>query len=211
MIVSNSLMRRRADLGIAAFCAHWLSPHGILTAKIPGCRHYVQNHILDEPGTNAYARQLGIDGIPQLAFDTSEARLAAHHSQEMQDCNRDSELFVGAVSRVMTEIPAPVDLVGPPGTIKQLLLFVAPPGDASRRLRPEDVTPMLHGVRRLVVHRVMEQTAAPRSKVPNLGIPVDGLCEAWLADREAIAANAAVLDAPGSGVATFVVRVHHFI
>ena len=213
MIVANSLMRRREDIDLATFEQHWLDPHGPLTARLPGCRHYVQNHIRDSPGTNAFARKLRIDGIPQLAFDTPEARLAAHSSHELKACDQDSQLFVGAVSRVMTYIDGPVDFQGPSGTIKQILLFVAPRDDAAPgpRLRPETLEQHLQGVRRLVRHEIVEQTRAPGSKVSNLDVPVEGLCEAWLENMEAVKRNAVALDREGSGVATFVVNVYSFI
>ncbi|MBI3514925.1 MAG: EthD family reductase, partial [Proteobacteria bacterium] len=180
MIVANSLMRRRDDLDLETFRKHWLDPHGPLTAKLPRCRRYVQNHVLDAPGTNALARALRIDGIPQLAFDTPEDRLAAHNSPELKACDQDSPSFIGAVSRVMTNVDGPIDFEGPRGAIKQMLLFLAPRGDGASsgdaRLRPEAVADRLHGVRRLVRHAVLEQTRAPGSQVPNLDIPVEGLC-----------------------------------
>src|SRR5258708_3836753 len=160
-------MRRRDDLDLATFQKHWLDPHGPLTAKLPRCRRYVQNHILDVPGTNALARALRIDGIPQLAFDTPEDRLAAHGSPELKACDQDSQRFVGAVSRVMTRVDGAVDFAGPRGAIKQMLLFLAPHGDTASsgdaRLRPETVADRLQGVRRLVRHEVIEQTRAPGS------------------------------------------------
>jgi uncharacterized protein (TIGR02118 family) len=208
MIVANSLMRRRADLDRARFEAHWLDPHGPLTAKLPRCRRYVQNHILDAPGTNAVARALGIDGIPQLAFDTPEDRLAAHTSPELKACDQDSQLFVGAVSRVMTTIDGAADLAGlhdtiPRDAIKQILLFLAPPVDALE-LR-------LQGVRRVVKHTVIEQTRAPGSRVANLDIPVIGLWDVWLDGPDAVQRNTAVLDADVTGVASFAVKVYSFI
>src|SRR5258708_18026656 len=161
-------MRRRDDLDLATFQKHWLDPHGPLTAKLPRCRRYVQNHVLDVPGTNAVARALGIDGIPQLAFDTPADRLAAHNSPELKACDQDSQLFVGAVSRVMTNIDGVIDFEGPRGAIKQMLLFLAPHRDAAAareaRLCPETVADRLHGVRRLVRHQVLEQTRAPGSQ-----------------------------------------------
>jgi uncharacterized protein (TIGR02118 family) len=214
MIVANSLMRRRPDIDLATFQAHWLDPHGPLTAKLPRCRRYVQNHILDLPGTNALARALGIDGIPQLAFDTPEDRLAAHGSPELKACDRDSQSFVGAVSRVMTTIDGAADLVGPRDTVKQILLFVAPPGDGrsgGARLRPQTVADRLQGVRRLVRHEVVEQTRAPGSQVANLDVPIDGLCDVWLDDLDAVKRNASWLDRGDSFVASFVVKVYPFI
>jgi uncharacterized protein (TIGR02118 family) len=211
MIVANSLMRRRADLDRATFEAHWLDPHGPLTAKLPRCRHYVQNHLLDGPGTNATARALAIDGIPQLAFDTPEDRLAAHNSPELKACDQDSQLFVGAVSRVMTKVDAPIDLVGPPGAIKQIFLFPTSHGAGMTPHQRDGLADRLAGVRRLVKHVVIEQTRAPGSKVANLDIPVDAIWDVWLDGPDAVARNAAWLDGDASGVASFVVQVHAFI
>ena len=215
MIVANSLMRRRPDIDLATFQAHWLDPHGPLTAKLPRCRRYVQNHILDRPGTNALARRLGIDGIPQLVFDSPEDRLAAHDSPELKACDRDSQLFVGAVTRVMTQIEGAADLVGPPGAVKQILLFLAPNGDGASavatRLHPDAVAHRLQGVRRWVEHAVVLQTRAPGSRVANLDIPVAAIAEAWLDAPEAVERNAAWLDRDGTGVASFVVKVYSFL
>jgi uncharacterized protein (TIGR02118 family) len=215
MIVANSLMRRRADIDLATFQAHWLDPHGPMTAKLPRCRRYVQNHILDVPGTNALARALRIDGIPQLAFDNPEDRRAAHNSPELKACDQDSQLFVGAVSRVMTTIDGAAEFEGPPGAIKQILLFLAPCADTTSpvgaRLRPDTVADRLPDVRRLVEHEVIEQTRAPGSQVANLDVAVDGIWEVWLDSMAAAARNAAWLDRDGSGVASFVVKVYSFI
>lgn len=208
MIVSTSLMRRRDDLDRAAFEQHWLDPHGALAARLPGCTHYVQNHILDVDGTNALARRLQIDGIPQLAFATPENRFAAHGSDELKACDRDSELFVGAVSRVITEIDGAAEFGEPADAIKQILLFVSSRTAADR---PVDgsIVDRLAGVRRSVMHRVMQQTHAPGSKVANLDISVGGLGEVWLESMDAVRRNADLLDR--SGVASFVVKVYRFI
>ena len=71
------MMRRRADIGLDQFRRHWLDPHGVMTAGLPGVRYYIQSHCLDAPGTNALARELAIDGLPQLWFDSIEARPVA--------------------------------------------------------------------------------------------------------------------------------------
>jgi uncharacterized protein (TIGR02118 family) len=207
MIVANSLMRRRDDIDLATFRQHWLDPHGPLTAKLPRCRHYVQNHVLDSAGTNALARSLRIDGIPQLAFATPEDRVAAHGSAELKACDRDSEQFIGAVSRVMTEVDGDVALDASDGSIKLILLFVAPRAAS----KPIDATlSQLHGVKRLVRHRLLQQTHAPGSRVPNLDVPVAGLADVWLPDTDAVARNAELLDRDG-GVASFAVKTYRFI
>jgi uncharacterized protein (TIGR02118 family) len=206
VIVANSLIRRRDDIDLATFQQHWRDPHGPLTAKLPRCRHYIQNHVLDLAGTNALARRLRIDGIPQLAFASPEDRMAAYGSAELKACDRDSELFIGAVSRVVTAVDDDA-FDDADGSIKQILLFVAPHAptkDVDTILRE------LRGVRRVVRHEILQQTHAPDSRVPNLDVAVAGLCELWLSGIDAIERNAAVLDHDG-GVASFAVKTYRLI
>ncbi len=210
MIVTNSLMRRRDDIDLATFQEHWLDPHGPMTAKLPRCRRYVQNHILDVPGTNALARRLRIDGIPQLAFANLEDRTAAFGSPELKACDQDSESFIGAVSRVITAVDDAAEFEGPEGSIKQMLLFVSPRTAAEKRL-DHSIVGDLAGVCRSVQHQVIQHGSAPGSKVPNLEVSVDGFSEIWIESMDAIRRNAALLDREGSGVASFVVKVYSFI
>jgi len=210
MIVTNSLIRRRDDIDLATFQEHWLDPHGPMAAKLPRCRRYVQNHILDLPGTNALARSLRIDGIPQLAFDTKEDRMAGFGSPELKACDRDSELFIGAVARLITAVDGDAEFDGPDGSIKQMLLFVSRPA-ASRQRLAQSIVDELAGVRRAVRHQILEQGSAPGSKVPQLDVTVEGLCEVWLENMDAVRRNAVLIDTEGSGVASFVVKVYSFI
>jgi len=207
MIVANSLMRRRDDIDLATFRQHWLDPHGPLTAKLPRCRHYVQNHVLDSAGTNALARHLRIDGIPQLAFATAEDRVAAHRSAELKACDKDSEKFIGAVSRVMTEVDGEVVLDATHGSIKLILLAVTPRA-ASQPV--ETMLSQLQGVRRVVRHKVLQQTHAPGSRVPNLDVEVTGFVDIWLSGMEAVERNAEWLDRH-AGIASFAVKTYRFI
>jgi len=203
VIVANSLIRRRDDIDLETFRQHWLDPHGPLTARLPRCLHYVQNHVLDAPGTNALARTLRIDGIPQLAFATPEDRVAAHGSVELAACDKDSEQFIGAVSRVMTAIDDGTVLDASDGSVRQMLLFVAP------RSTDEAILRELHGVRRMVRHTVLQQTHAPGSRVPNLDVGVTGLADLWLADSAAAERNAALLER--NGIASLVAKTYRFI
>jgi len=207
MIIANSLMRRRDDVDLDTFQRHWLDPHGPLTAKLPRCLHYVQNHILDTAGTNALARKLRIDGIPQLAFATPEDRVAAHGSAELKACDKDSEQFIGAVSRVMTEVDGEVTLDTADGSIKLILLFVVAPRAAAQPF--DALLHELQGVRRIVRHKLLQQTHAPGSRVPNLDIEVTGLADVWLSGMDAVERNAELLDR--DGVASFAVKTYRFI
>lgn len=208
MIVANSLIRRRDDIDLATFQQHWLDPHGPLTAKLPGCLHYVQNHILDSAGTNALARKLRIDGIPQLAFTNVEDRTAAYGSAELKACDKDSELFIGAVSRVVTAADDEAVFDHDDGSIKQILLFVAPHAPAQPAI--DAILRELQGVRHIVRHKILQQTHAPGSRVPNLDVEVTGLVDVWLSGTDAVERNAAVFDRDG-GVASFAVKTYRFI
>ena len=209
MIVSFSLIRRRADLSSEAFRAHWLDPHGPLTARIPGTMRYVQNHVIDGPGTNQAARDLRVDGFPQLAFDSSESRVAAHGSPEIAACNVDSRSFIGGVSRVITDDgDAPVPSAA--GLIKQIMLTTIV---RDRTTRQADVRALLDRleIEAMIPHQVLEQAAAPNSTIPHHGIEVDTLDEVWIRDENAVRRNAAMLQAEMPELAVFQVRPYVFL
>ena len=175
MIAAISMMRRRAEIGRDQFRRHWLDPHGVMTAGLPGVRYYVQSHCLDAPGTNALARELAIDGFPQLWFDSLEARRIAYTSSRIAECNIDSEHFVGAVSRLVTE-PQVIVERSTVEAVKVVLLAIGRPDPGwSHRLYAR-VMPT-EGVVGFVRHVVLEQAAAPASRVPELRVRVAGIAE----------------------------------
>ena len=175
MIAAISMMRRRADIDLARFRRHWLDPHGVMTAGLPGVRYYIQSHCLDAPGTNALAKQLAIDGFPALWFDSIEARRLAYASPRIAECNIDSEHFVGAVSRLVTE---PHRVIDRPAleAAKVILLAIGPPNPRwSDRLHARVM--LTEGVVGYVRHTLLEQAAAPASKIPELKVQVAGIAE----------------------------------
>src|SRR5262245_56084723 len=173
MIAAISMMRRRADIGRDQFRRHWLDPHGVMTAGLPGVRYYVQSHCLDAPGTNALARELAIDGFPELWFDSLEARRIAYTSSRLAECNSDSEHFVGAVSRLVTEPQVIMEWPIVEAAKVVLLAIGAPDPGWSHRLHAR-VMPM-EGVVGYVRHLLLEQAAAPASQVPELRVRVAGI------------------------------------
>ena len=191
MIAAISLMRRRPDLSIEQFRRHWLHPHGTMTAELPGLRHYVQHHPIDAPGTNALARELAIDGIPELWFDDYEQRRIAYTSPRIAECNVDSESFVGAVSRLVTE--PRVVLAAPTGEARILLLKPGAP-DATWAKQIQDRIAGLQGVTGYVAHRVLEQAAAPSSKIPELKLAIGGFAEATFSSEATLLAALPLLD-----------------
>ena len=176
MIAAISIIKRRPDIDLAAFRKHWLDPHGVLTARLPGTNYYVQSHFVDGPATNHVARQLALDGMPQLWFTDYEARKLAYTSPEIALCNVDSEAFIGAVTRLVT---TPCDVIAAPqGTpcAKAVLLAQGRPDRAwSERMRDNAVT--ADGVIAYRSHDIIEQAAAPNSRIPELPLPIAGLAE----------------------------------
>jgi uncharacterized protein (TIGR02118 family) len=174
MIAAISMIRRRADISLAQFQKHWLDPHGVMTAQLPGVRHYIQSHCLDAPGTNALARELAIDGFPELWFDSFEARQIAYTSPGIARCNIDSEHFIGAVSRLVTEPQVIADRPVANDAAKVIVVAIGAPDPGwSDRLRVR--TMQMEGLVGYIRHILLEQAAAPASKIPDLEVRVAGI------------------------------------
>jgi uncharacterized protein (TIGR02118 family) len=174
MIAAISMIRRRADISLAQFQKHWLDPHGVMTAELPGVRRYLQSHCLDAPGTNALARELAIDGFPELWFDSFEARQIAYTSPGIAKCNVDSEHFIGAVSRLVTEPQVIADRPVADDAAKVIVVAIdAPDPGWSDRLRVRAM--QMEGLVGYVRHMLLEQAAASASKIPELRVVVAGI------------------------------------
>lgn len=204
MIAAISLMRRRHDASVTQFRRHWLDVHGPLVCRFAGLRRYVQCHVIGSAGMNSAARAMRVDGFPILFFDNDADRGKAHVSPEMAACNIDSRQFIGAVSRVITDVE---EIVPPPATSGRIgLIVVTPQGNRS------DVAALrrLPGLLGLVHYHVREQGAAPNSTVPNLAVAVGDMAQAWFAslvDLEcALAGDDSAIGL--NDVALFVVEEH---
>jgi uncharacterized protein (TIGR02118 family) len=209
MIAAISMMRRRADVSQDQFRRHWLDPHGLMTAGLPGVRYYIQSHCLDAPGTNGLAKELAIDGFPELWFDSLESRRIAYTSPRIAECNIDSEHFVGAVSRLVTEPQIIVERLTM-DTVKVVLVAIGPPDPGwSDRLHAR-VMPM-EGVVGYVRHMLLEQAAAPASKVPELRVQAAGIAEVTFESEAALLRHASALaGADQDAEQTAIYRVHDY-
>jgi uncharacterized protein (TIGR02118 family) len=211
MIAAISMIRRRADIGLDQFRRHWLDPHGVMTAELPGVRHYVQSHCrLDAPGTNALARELAIDGFPELWFDSIEARGSAYTSPGIARCNIDSEHFIGAVSRLVTEPRVIVDRPVTDEAAKIILVALGPPDPGwSDRLHAR--TMQMEGVVGYVRHALIEQAAAPASRIPELDVQVAGIAALTFERETSLLRHANALADPDEDAArTAIYRVHDY-
>lgn len=198
MIVSLSLMQHRPDIDIEEFRRHWLDPHGVITAKLPNVRRYVQGHVIDSPAMNDLARKLNLAGFAVLSFDTLEDREIAYTSPRIRECDKDSEQFVGAVSRVVTESRV---IITPPekeGLAKAYVLKVGSGGeDKAWSDTLESRVTKLPGVCGYVRHTVRSQAGAPGSKVPVLDLPIAGVAEVWFDNDAMLLENASNLAESG--------------
>ena len=213
MIAAISLIQRRADVDMATFRRHWLDPHGVMTAELPGLRAYVQHHCIASPATNALARSLGIDGIPELWFDDIAQRTRAYTSPRIAECNVDSEAFIGAVSRLVTEPHATVTKLETSTKARLILLAIGAPN----RDWPDAVTGALgtlDGVSGWQTHTLLEQAPAPNSRVKALEVAVAGIAEVLCGDAAAAAAVASFFTSHGvhaGRTATFAIEDHRFL
>lgn len=215
MIVSLSLMQHRPDISIDEFRRHWLDPHGVMTAELPNVRRYVQGHIVDSPASNALAKSLNLAGFAVLSFDTIEDRQQAYTSPRIRECDKDSEEFVGAVSRVVTESRVVVDPPERDDLAKVYLLKVGPGGEDSEWSdNVEARVTKLPGVCGYVRHSVRSQAGAPGSKVPILDLPVAAVAEAWFDSEAALMKSAGDLAGAGGdpgSTAVYVARDHRLV
>ena len=210
MIAAISLMRRRPDITLEQFRRHWLHPHGTMTAGLPGVRHYVQHHPVEAPGTNALARELAIEGIPELWFDDYEARRIAYTSPRIAECNIDSEQFVGAVTRLVTE-PKVVRPAPKSDAPVRALLLASGTCDSGWAERIAVRVAGMEGVTGYVRHKFLEQAAAPNSRIAELQLAIAGVAEMTFASETALVRASAELSCDGADAArTAIYRVEDF-
>ncbi len=174
MIAAISLMRRQDSIDLTRFRRHWLDVHGPLVCAFPGLRRYVQCHVIDSLASNEAGLTMRIDGFPILYFDTDADRLRAHESPEMAACNIDSRQFIGAVSRVITDVSG--ELRANHGRFSLIEIW------------PEGIEPGPRPLRYLV----REQGAAPKSTISHLPVTVGSITQIWfdsLVDLECAAAG----------------------
>ena len=196
MIGAISLMRQRGDISQDAFQKHWLAVHGPLVLAMPGLRRYQQAHIT--AALSIPAEIMAVDGFAQLFFASVEARAIAYASPELAACDRDSPLFIGAVTRCITEI---TDLG--PGRTPHKLMVLLPIGEP---LGANELA-ALPGRAGGQFHRVTSQGAAPNSVVATFICPLRALAELWFTDESALRAAAVIC----KNAAVYAVREHEFI
>ena len=80
-------LKKRDDVSLDEFRAHWRGPHGDIAMRMPGLRRYVQNHALADGGPH--------DGVAEMWFDDQAALAAAFSSPAAVEAAQDAATFIG--------------------------------------------------------------------------------------------------------------------
>jgi len=194
VIIRTGLLTRRRDLTPEQFRKHWLQVHGPLAARLPGLRHYRQNHILD-------ASQLAIDhargswevdGFSQLWFDDRDAMQRAVESPEFQPTVPDIANFCSDVRLAICQpnVVVPVDPAAGP-LVKRMSLLTRRPDITPERFRDEWFGFHAEAVRKFPKLRGYTQNLVIGRGGPDLTsaasyeqVPVDGIVELWFGSVE---------------------------
>jgi uncharacterized protein (TIGR02118 family) len=83
---------RKAGVSVEEFQRHWRETHGPIAAKMPGCKRYVQSHVL--PQLYESEHQPAYDGVAELWFDDYDTMQASFRSPEAKDARADELLFI---------------------------------------------------------------------------------------------------------------------
>lgn len=92
------LQRRRADLSLEQFVAHWVNVHAPLAKRLPKLRRYSVNVIDRERSPH-----FGYDGFSELWFDSQADCEAAFKSPEGITVLADLKNYVEGVDPVFVE------------------------------------------------------------------------------------------------------------
>jgi uncharacterized protein (TIGR02118 family) len=213
VIIALSLIKRLPEVSIPQFRKHWLDPHGVLATGLPKLRRYTQSHVVDSPRTNALARKLDITGFAELWFDSYDDRQVAYTSPRMQECNVDSEQFIGAVARLVTEPNEAI--AAPQGGAKAFIVNVGDraAGESWAEAYQQRVM-KLPGVRGYLRHKILEQAGAPGSRVAEFRLHVAALAEVSFENAQALANSAGELAGKGADagdLALYIVEDHRLV
>ena len=92
MIKLVLLFRKREDLTLEQFLAHWNEVHVPLVLKIPNIRRYVTSTVIGTPGGGSGQRDY--DGMAELWFDSEASAFASLDTPETLATGVDGRNFI---------------------------------------------------------------------------------------------------------------------
>lgn len=87
-----AFLKKRPELSVEQFQAHWNSPHGKLGAAVPGARRYVQSHPLMSSYKNG--RTPLWDGVAEVWFENEDSMRANAATPQYQAVLADEPNFL---------------------------------------------------------------------------------------------------------------------
>lgn len=95
------LLRKKDGISSDDFRRHWRDVHGPIAMRMPGLKHYVQNHAAgDDPP---------YDGIAELWFDSPADMQAAFTSEAAAEAARDAPNFLASQElAIVEEVQMPI-------------------------------------------------------------------------------------------------------
>jgi uncharacterized protein (TIGR02118 family) len=88
-------LKKKDGMSSDDFRRHWLEVHGPIAQRLPGLKHYVQNHAAgDDPPC---------DGIAELWFDSPADMQAAFTSEAAAEAARDADNFLADQQVILVE------------------------------------------------------------------------------------------------------------
>jgi len=208
MIKIIYFFKRRPEMSVEDFQAHWRTNHAELIAALPGIRRYVQNHVLP----SAYRKgEPAFDGVAESWFDDTAAMKALAGSPQYAAVLADEPAFIDRASMgsIITEEHVVKDGSALQGGIKTVDLVTRKAGmpiDDFFKYWREDHGPLVAAspvVRRYV------QSHTRRAIYDTGRTPAyDGAAMIWFDDMETLRAAAATpeFERMRDDVAKFVAR-----
>jgi len=178
MLKIATLMKRRADLSVDAFQNHLRTTYGLLAAKGPGLRHYVQSCALPQ----GYAKgELLFDAISEMWFDSMDAYNRCIRSWAFAAARQDENTFLDRSRTVVMPLDVYVIKDGAvlSGAVKNIEFVNRRPGMALEPFR--SYWRNVHGplAARIPAMRRYEQNHLVLSEYQNGPPPYDGLAITW--------------------------------
>ncbi len=92
MVHLVEFVKRKPGMEVEAFQRHWREIHGLLGAKIPQVRRYVQCHV--RPAAYRDGRQPPYDGVAEVWFDSTAAMRESATTPEYRAVRADEPNFI---------------------------------------------------------------------------------------------------------------------
>ncbi len=194
MIIRSGLIRKKPDWTQEAFRQYWREQHGPIAAKLPGLRHYEQNHVVDSV-QRGIAHTRGpeqLDGYSMLTFDSEQAMRDAMATDAGTALVADENHFIGdlrivAINQIEVIPPDPGRKLLKRMSLLRRLPDVSPE-QFEREWRDEHarLVKRVNGVRGYRQNHILHREAPKGTIVGYEQLPIDGIVELWFDSTDSL-------------------------